>query len=150
MRPQTQYGSHMIRRTASESRARWCLVPTKASMAKCIYLELTIRAYPKNVNLPVLGQGNLPLNRLKLLSSKERRRKKEKDIWNQQLCGLYPRAADSVTPLPLWHGTATLHENPYTLFPSFTLILPVISPPFSNRLGFLIRCICAPDMWKVG
>lgn len=111
--------------------------------------ERQIRAYPKNVNLPVLGQGNLPLNRLQLLSSEERGRKREKDIWNQQLCGLYPRVADSVTPLPLWHGTASLHENSYTLFPSFTLMLPVISPPFSNRLDFLTPYICAPDMWKV-
>lgn len=112
--------------------------------------ERQIRAYPKNVNLPVLGQGNLPLNRLQLLSSEERGRKREKDIWNQQLCGPYPRAADSVTPLPLWQRTASLHENSYTLFPSFTLILPVISPPFSNRLDFLTRYICAADiMWKV-
>lgn len=69
-----------------------------------------IRAYPKNVNLPVLGQGNLPLNRLQLLSSEERGRKRKKDIWNQQLCGPYPRAADSVTPYSLY-GTQLLHHT---------------------------------------
>lgn len=39
-----------------------------------------ISAYSKNVNLPVLGQGNLPSNRSQLLSSEERRRKRGKDI----------------------------------------------------------------------
>lgn len=78
--------------------------------------ERQIRAYPKNVNLPVLGQGNLPLNRLQLLSSEERGRKRKKDIWNQQLCGPYPRAADSVTPYSLY-GTQLLHfTKTLTLF----------------------------------
>lgn len=106
--------------------------------------ERQIRAYPQNVNLSVLGQGNLRFNRLQLLSSEERGRKRTKDMWNQQLCGLYPRAADSVAALAVWHRAASLQENSYALFPSFALILPVISPPFSNRLDFLIRCIRCP------
>ena len=87
--------------------------------------ERQIRAYPKNVNLPVLGQGNLPLNRLQLLSSEERGRKREKDIWNQQLCGPLStccRLSDSLASLAteLLHYTKTL-----TLFfppsPSYSL-----------------------------
>lgn len=52
---------------------------------------------PENVNHPVLGRGNLPSNRLQLLSS-EKGRKRENDIWNREFSGLHPRAADSVTP----------------------------------------------------
>lgn len=38
-------------------------VPAKVNMPKSLHSELTIQAYPKNVNLPVLGRGNLPSNR---------------------------------------------------------------------------------------
>lgn len=121
---------------------KWCNLISKSRQ------ERLISAYSKNVNLPVLGQGNLPSNRSQLLSSEEKRRKRRKDIWNQQLCGLYPRAADSETPLARWHRAARLHKTSYTIFPFFVLKLPVISPPFS-RLDFLTHDICVPDvMWK--
>lgn len=77
-----------------------------------------------------------------LLSSEERRRKREADIWNQQLA-LFIHVLQTQW-LPPHPGTEPLHytRTPALFFPSFTLILPVISPPahFSpNRLDFLIR-----------
>ena len=58
-------------------------IPKDKSVESPIILgqkQRQIRAYPKNVNLSVLGQENLPLNRLQLLSSEERERNREKDI----------------------------------------------------------------------
>lgn len=77
--------------------------------------ERQIWAYPKNVNLPVLGQGNLPLNRLQLLSSEERWRKifeTESSVvlihvlqtqWLPSLSGLATRK--------LWHCFSVPHSH---------------------------------------
>lgn len=125
---------------------KWCnLISTSRR-------ERQIWAYSKNVNLPFLGQGNLPSNRSQLLSSEGRRRKRGKDIWHQQLCGLYPRAADSVTPRPLWHGAAALHKTSYTIFPSLGSKSPCNLPTLLQQIGLsrsLARDAGVADvMWK--
>lgn len=77
--------------------------------------ERQIRVYPRNINLPVLGQENLPLNRLQLLSSEERGRKRKKDIWNWALWFLSTccRLSDSLASLHenSWHCFSFLHSH---------------------------------------
>lgn len=105
-----------------------------------------IRAYPKNVNLAVLESIVAPK-----LWEREKKKKKNRERERfeiESFVVLYPRAADSVTP---WLSGAELLYYMKTLTHFFPpLVLPMISPPFSNRLYFLTCCICTPDiMWKV-
>lgn len=85
------------------------------------------------------------LNRLWLLSSEREKKQRERERFEiESFVVLYPRAADSVTP---WLSGAELLYYMKTLTHFFPpLVLPVISPPFSNRLYFLTCCICAPDI----
>lgn len=114
VQPQNQHGSHMTRNNATVWRARSCLVPTARSAGKSNYTDLTGAT---NSGLPQKRQSACPWRRKSPLESIAapklwgERGEKERDIWNQQLCGPYPRAADSLTPNSPWHRTASLHEK---------------------------------------
>lgn len=103
---QRQYGSHMIR--SNDIMPRWCLASTSSSMVLCNFHGWTGAT---NTGLPQKRHSRCSQPRKSPLRSIAAPKlwgeeKKEKDIWYKQLCGLYPRVGDSVTPAPLWHQTA--------------------------------------------
>lgn len=88
---------------------RWCLASTSSSMVLCNFhgwTGATNTGLPQKHHSPSSQPRKSPLRSIaapKLWGEEKR----EKDIWYQQLCGLYPRVGDSVTPSPLWHQTAS-------------------------------------------
>lgn len=125
LRPQNQYGSHMMRNNAIVQRARWRLVPTDTSVEKPNYPELTGAT---NSGLPQKRQSPCPWPRKSPLESiaapklwGERKKERERylkptALWSLSTCcrlsdSLASLAQNCFTTRKLLHSFSFLHSH---------------------------------------